>query len=163
MNNLSTSKPSKLQNIWSSMPWGRFMFLLAVFVFSSPLYRNISFSGIAIDDAAAVVNVMHRDNWTRIAALLLLGAFALFNFLSYKPGRFQNGRCHHSGPLAFLLQVAPLDPAPPADLPRPPYSPATRPRLLSRKHRLAVFWPGKDPLLRFGGPCNRTLAFPSLS
>jgi O-antigen ligase len=89
MNDLSTSKPSRSQKIWSSMPWGRFMFLLAVFVFSTPLYRNISFSGLALDDAAAVSNVMSRDNWARIAALLALGAFALFNFLRIKRGRFQ--------------------------------------------------------------------------
>jgi exopolysaccharide production protein ExoQ len=89
MNNLSTSKPSRSQNTWSSLPWGIFIFLLAVFVFSTPLYRNISFSGIAIDDSLAVSNVMNRDNLTRIIALIALGAFALFNLLRFKPGRFQ--------------------------------------------------------------------------
>ena len=32
---------------------------------------------------------MSRDNWTRIGALIALGAFALFNLLRYKTGRFQ--------------------------------------------------------------------------
>jgi O-antigen ligase len=98
MNNLSTSKPSRSQNTWSSLPWGIFIFLLAVFVFSTPLYRNISFSGISLDDTLAVSNIMAKDNWTRIIALIALGAFALFNLLRYKPGRFQI-----SGLLGWLI------------------------------------------------------------
>ena len=70
------------------MPWGRFMFLLAVFVFSTPMYRNIVTIG-SLDDAFAVSELMHGANWKRIIPLIALGAFALFNLLRYKPGRFQ--------------------------------------------------------------------------
>ena len=89
MNDLSTSKPSRSQNTWSSMPWGRFMFLLAVFVFSTPLYREITFHGIAIDDSLGMGTILYRDNWKRVGALIMLGAFALFNLLRSKRRRFQ--------------------------------------------------------------------------
>jgi len=53
------------------------------------MYRTISFSRVALDDALAVSNIMGKDNWTRIGALIALGAFAQFNFLRIKRVRFQ--------------------------------------------------------------------------
>ena len=88
MNDLSTSKPSRLQNTWSSLPWGTFLFLLAVFVFSTPLFR-VSSSGVAVDGVIDLANVMSGDSMMRQGALISLGAFALFNLLQSKSGRFQ--------------------------------------------------------------------------
>ena len=86
MNNLSTSEPSRLQNTWSSLPWGTFLFLLGVFVFATPLFRGAFES---FNDQHTMVDIMNRDNLSRILALISLGAFALFNLLRSKPGRFQ--------------------------------------------------------------------------
>ena len=93
MNDLSTSQPSGAQNNWSSLPWGIFLFLLAVFTFSTPLYdfQAFKFDSLvtSIDDARGVSQAMSKDNWMRIYALLSLALFALFNLLRYKTRRFQ--------------------------------------------------------------------------
>ena len=91
MNDLSTSQPSGAQNTWSSLPWGTFLFLLAVFIFSSPLWNfsSFKFSDVGFDDARGVAQHMHKDNLMRIFALFFLGVFALFNLLKYKTRRFQ--------------------------------------------------------------------------
>jgi len=92
MNDLSTLKPSESQINWSSLPWGMFLFLLAVFVFATPLYNFSSFvtrPEIAFDDAIGMVDVMHKDNWLRIIALVSLGTIALFYFLRFKADRFR--------------------------------------------------------------------------
>ena len=86
MNDLSSSEPSRLQNTWSSLPWGTFLFLLMVFIFASPLFRG---AFVHPDEQQGVIEIMNRDNLSRILALISLGAFALFNLLRYKTGRFQ--------------------------------------------------------------------------
>jgi len=86
MNDLSTSKPSGSQNIWSSLPWKTFLFLLAVFVCAAPLIKFSVFNWeVSVDDPTGVGAVMDRDNWMRIGALLSLGAFALFNLSRHNP------------------------------------------------------------------------------
>jgi O-antigen ligase len=87
MNDLSTSKPSKLHNTWSSLPWGTILFLLAVFVFSTPLVK-FGFMAHKFGDTQEYLASGGFFN-ERILALILLGAFALFNLLRSKPGRFQ--------------------------------------------------------------------------
>jgi len=52
------------------------------------MYRNIVTIGF-LDDALAVSELIQGSNWKRIIPLIALGAFALFNLLKYKPGRFQ--------------------------------------------------------------------------
>ncbi|MFC1817598.1 O-antigen ligase family protein [Thermodesulfobacteriota bacterium] len=91
MNNLSASEPTRSQNTWSSLPWGTFLFLLAVFVYATPLlhFKAFFIHGIGVGDADAVANVMARDNWMRIVALSSLGVFALFNILRSKVRQFQ--------------------------------------------------------------------------
>lgn len=88
---LLTPKHSNSQNIWRSLPWGTFLFLLAVFVFSTPLYSFDLYwrPEISVDDAFGVADVMHRDNWARIGALVALGAYALFRFLKFRQDRFK--------------------------------------------------------------------------
>jgi O-antigen ligase len=68
-----------------------FLFLLAVFVFSTPLYSfsSFSFGEIALDDSFGQLEVMQRDNWMRIIALVSLGTVALFYFLKFKAERFR--------------------------------------------------------------------------
>ena len=68
------------------MPWGTFLFLLGVFVFATPLFRG---AFVSFDDQLTMVDMMNRDNLSRILALISLGAFALFYLLRSKPGRFQ--------------------------------------------------------------------------
>ena len=91
MNDSSTLKPSESEINWSSLPWPMFLFLLAVFIFTTPLYSFSAFSTgrIAVDDAFGVGAVMHRDNWMRIIALLSIGTISLFYFLKFKADRFQ--------------------------------------------------------------------------
>ena len=90
MNDLSTSKPSGLQNTWSSLPWGEFLFLLAVFIFSTPLFRFASpGGGIEIHTTLDMANRLRGGNWMRQVAMISLGAFALFKLLRSKPERFQ--------------------------------------------------------------------------
>jgi O-antigen ligase len=90
MNDLSTSKPSRSQNTWSSLPWGTFLFLLAVFVYSTPLwFFGWGLSSGTFHDSLGVSGVLGQDNWMRILALITLGAISLFNLLRSKPGRFQ--------------------------------------------------------------------------
>ena len=87
MKNLSTSKLSGLQNTWSRIPWATFLFLLAVFAFSTPL---IKFGRPAGPDSALAMNeLLLQGTWYRQASLLALAAFALFNILRSKSGRFQ--------------------------------------------------------------------------
>ena len=88
MNDLSTSKPSKLHNTWSSLPWGTILFLLAVFVFATPLVRYGLFSTTEFRDTQEYLRGGGLLN-VRIVALILLGAFALFNLSRSKLGRFQ--------------------------------------------------------------------------
>ena len=87
MNDLSTSKPSKLHNTWSSLPWGTILFLLAVFVFATPLFRFGFMSSTFGDTQEYLASGGFLNE--RILALILLGALALFNLLRSKPGRFQ--------------------------------------------------------------------------
>jgi O-antigen ligase len=91
MNDLSTSKPSKSQSSWRSLPWGTFLFLLVIFVYSTPLWWFNWGLGTAISvvDTSGVSDILGQDNWMRIIALIALGAFALFNLLRSKKGRFQ--------------------------------------------------------------------------
>ena len=88
MNDLSTSKPSKLHNTWSSLPWGTILFLLAVFVFATPLVRYGLFSTTEFRDTQEYLRGGGLLN-VRIVALISLGAFALFNLSRSKLGRFQ--------------------------------------------------------------------------
>ncbi|MFC1843885.1 O-antigen ligase family protein [Thermodesulfobacteriota bacterium] len=87
MNNLSTSKPSRMQNTWSNLPWGIFLFLLAVFVIATPLVHFGT--GFAVRDAYDMAKAQSLSYWPRQVALISLGAFALFNLLRSKPGRLQ--------------------------------------------------------------------------
>ena len=86
MNDLSTSK-----NIWSSLPWGTFLFLLAVFAFATPLFSLFNtFTRLsALNDVAAMAKNLQGGFFQRQVALISLGIFALFNLLRSKPGRFQ--------------------------------------------------------------------------
>jgi O-antigen ligase len=76
------------------------LFLLAVFVFAAPLFHLGMFSGslTASYDTLTMPDLLGRDNWLRIFALISLGAFALFNLLRSKPGRF-----HINGLLGWLI------------------------------------------------------------
>ena len=89
MNDLSTSKPSKLHNTWSSLPWGTILFLLAVFVFATPLVQfGLISTTPELGDVHEYLGSGGLFNM-RIIALISLGAFALFNLSRSKPGRFQ--------------------------------------------------------------------------
>ena len=92
MNDLSTSKPSRSQNTWSSLPWGTFFFLLAVFALSTPFFRAIGSFGLGIggigSGGGAIGQTRSLDE-VRIVALISLGAVALFNLLRRKSARFQ--------------------------------------------------------------------------
>ena len=90
MNDLSTAKPSRSQNTWSSLPWGTFLFLLAIFSVTTPFLGLRMFNpAMDLTNAIELASELHRNNWQRIVALISLGAFALFNLLRIKPGRFQ--------------------------------------------------------------------------
>jgi O-antigen ligase len=98
--NLLTPEHPNSQNIWSSLPWPMFLFLLAVFVLTTPLYIFDFYvrPEFAVDDVFGVVGVMHRDNWVRIVALIAFGTVSLFYFLRFKKDRFQI-----NGFLGFLI------------------------------------------------------------
>ena len=69
------------------MPWGTFLFLLAVFAFATPL---IKFGRTAdLDSALAMNELLLQGTWYRQISLLALAAFALFNLLRSKSRRFQ--------------------------------------------------------------------------
>ena len=95
MNNLSTSKHSRMPNRWLSMPWGTFLFILTVFVFATPvrIFRfGLSMGSIEATDAISMTtDLLGRDNLERQMALILLGAFALISLVRRRTWlRFQN-------------------------------------------------------------------------
>jgi O-antigen ligase len=89
MNNLSTAKPSQLQNRWRSLPWGTVLFIAAVFVYATPII-NFNLATINATDAVdAVTQKLSGGNIGRQIALIALGAFALVGLLRRKEKRFQ--------------------------------------------------------------------------
>ena len=92
MNDLSTSKPLRLQNTWRNLPWGIFLFLLVVFAFSTPFFKfgsSLGFGIAGLGAGSGRIAQTRAFNEIRILALIALGAFALFNLLRKKSARFQ--------------------------------------------------------------------------
>lgn len=76
---------------WKKLPWGIFLFLLAVFVFATPFdfsWPIKVLEGTDEVDAAEAIMRMEKGNIGRRIALFLLGVFAVMSLLRRNRNRF---------------------------------------------------------------------------